>query len=250
MEKTSELWLHLAHNIDQDFLEFIIITSQAAGLEQSEMRPFGVGKSTLAILMAYRCFAYAHGSLFFRETYDGDIEIVDLTPPNLRLEIMEMIVRNYVKWSLTDVLATVAKATKPIPALIWDDVQLTAPSYHRIPKKLREDIETLTLLRPLLKNLIMTAPSIGDIAKPLRRNLTAEIIIPKRGVYEVQFIRWLRDFNAPTENMAVLSYNVSGTFEKLPEQIDNLYKQLRTQIITANSTNPCQPHASVHAASP
>lgn len=230
--RLSNIWVRMARNITNDFLEFYIVTSQAGGLEESEMRPFGAGKSTFAIWMAYRCWAYAKGYLkFYREEPEGKILLIDKTPEDVRLEIFKTIVEKYVKWHIDDVLQTVKESDTVLPAIVWDDVQLSAPAYQHISPQLKEKLEKLTILRPKLSNLIMTAPSISDIARPLRRNITAEIIIPQRGIYEVQFITKVRDFRNPVNDTSSLRYDATGTFDMLPKPIDELYKKLRAKSI-------------------
>lgn len=231
-KKLSDIWLRMARNISYDFLEFFIVTSQAGGREQSEMHPFGAGKSTFAIRLAYHCWAYFKGYIkFYRHRPEGAPYKVDKASDAERLQIFEDVVRNYVKWHIDDVLKTVKEATFPLPAVVWDDVQQSAPAYQHIPPSLKEKLEKLTVLRPKLKNLIMTAPSISDIARTLRKNITAEIIIPKRGMYEVQFIEKMRDFKNPVDDASRLKYDTTGFFEKLPDTIDALYQQLRIQAI-------------------
>ncbi len=106
-------------------------------------------------------------------------------------------------------------------------MQKTAPSYQNIPKQKREQIESLTMARPKLANLVLTTPSISDIAKPLRRNISLEIIIPRRGTYEIQFIRKRRNFRRPIDDYANMRYIGRGSFGALPAEIDELYKEVR-----------------------
>jgi hypothetical protein len=223
-QRLSTLWLRLAENIDNDFMEIFIITSQAAGLEPSMGRPFGVGKSTLAIWMAYRAHAYAEGLLEF----DGGMP-VDLASEEERLRLMKTVVEDRIVWTLKDLIDKIRgwRSEDPIPALIWDDAQKDCPAWTHIPPLKRSMIEYITMSRQRVANIILTAPSIGDVAKPLRRNITWEIIVPSRGVYEVQFIAKRRNFYEPTEDVSRLWYEVTGKFDRLPESIDELYKKRR-----------------------
>jgi len=224
-KKIASIWPRMFYNIDYDHLEFIIITSQAKGRERSDGRPFGEGKSTLAIWMAYRCFAYANGTLYIKNN-----EIVDTNSYDDMIDLMEHVVRKFVKWRLDDIIETI-KSERFIPALVWDDVQQDMPAYQHVPKDKRDKVEWLTRTRQRLANLIMTAPAIGDVAKVLRRNITWEIIVPERGVYEVQSILKRRDFYRPTEDRSRLWYDATGRFEKLPPEIDKLYKELRDKAV-------------------
>jgi hypothetical protein len=230
-QRLASVWLRIAQNIDEDFLELYLITSQAAGLEPSMGRPFGVGKSTLAIWMGYRAFAYKNGTLYM----EGD-RIIDNTPDDQRIELMRYIIDNYMKWSLEDVVNTIRDTKDVVPAIIWDDVQRDCPAYQFVKKRKREMIEYLTMARQRVSNIIMTAPSMGDIIRPLRRNITWELIVSQRGTYEVQFIAKKRDFYNPTDDFSRLWYEVTGHFDPLPEEIDQYYKKVRDKNLNIVST--------------
>lgn len=226
----STIWLRMAENINSDFLEFFLITSQAAGLEESVGRPFGMGKSTLAIWMAYRAWAYHKNLLKFeKDPATGDLALVELATEQQRLDLMRHIVTNYTVWHIDTLIEKIQKTTDFIPAIVWDDVQDSAPALQHVPEHIVVKIGYLTRVRQRVANLILTAPSISEIAKPLRRCITWEIIVPQRGVYEVQFLLKRRDFYKPTEDKLRMWYETTGYFDPLPEQIDKLYKQLRNE---------------------
>jgi hypothetical protein len=222
--KLSFLWHRLFENVNGDYLEFFIITSQAAGLEPSLGRPFGVGKSTLAIWMCYRAWAYSLGKII--KTADS---LVDLYNNEDKINLMKKIIDDAVAWSIDDLVNKLRDSNTVYPALIWDDVQRTAPAWQNIPPKVRLQIEYLTMTRQRVTNLIMTAPSIGDISKPLRQNITWEVIVPQRGLYEVQFIAKRRDFRNPVDNYSRMIYEVTGTFDPLPSEVDVYYKKRRDE---------------------
>jgi hypothetical protein len=127
-------------------------------------------------------------------------------------------------------LTAIKTASKRLPAVLWDDVQLDCPAWQHIPPKKREMIEEISISRPLLANLVMTAPSMSDLAKPLRRQVNWEVILPTRGKYEVHFIGKRRDFYQPVEDQSRLWYDVTGTFEVLPEEIMKLYNKRREEV--------------------
>jgi hypothetical protein len=225
--KLSILWARMAQNIDENYLELFLITSQAAGREPSEGRPLGAGKSTLGLIIVYRAFAYRRGTLHV--DWRGQ-RIVDETPHEERLDLMREVVEKYTVWSLGDLLSLIKKTPKRLPAVLWDDVQLDCPSWQHIPPRKREMMEELTVARPLVANIVMTAPSISDIAKPLRRQVNWEVIIPSRGVYEVHFIAKRRDFYMPIEDRQRLWYDATGVFEPLPDEIMRLYERRREEV--------------------
>jgi hypothetical protein len=217
----------MAQNVDQNYLELFLVTSQAAGLEPSEGRPLGAGKSTLGVTVVYRAFAYENGTLYIDWKNQ---QIVDETPENEKFSLMRTVVEQYTFWSLHDLLTALKTSKKRLPAVLWDDVQLDCPSWQHIPPRKREMIEELSVARPLVANIVMTTPSMSDIAKPLRRQINWEIIIPSRGTYEVHFIGKRRDFYQPTEDQSRLWYDATGTFEVLPEEIMELYNKRRLQV--------------------
>jgi hypothetical protein len=217
----------MAQNIDQNYLELYLITSQAAGLEPSEGRPLGAGKSTLGLTVVYRAFAYENGTLYIDWKNQ---QIVDETSEEEKNKLMRTVVEKYTEWSISGLLTLVKTAPKRLPAVLWDDVQLDCPSWQHIPPRKREMIEELSVSRPLVANIVMTTPSMSDIAKPLRRQINWEIIIPTRGTYEVHFIGKRRDFYQPTEDQSRLWYDATGTFEVLPEEIMELYNKRRLQV--------------------
>jgi hypothetical protein len=217
----------MAQNIDQNYLELYLITSQAAGLEPSEGRPLGAGKSTLGLTVVYRAFAYENGTLYIDLKKQ---QIIDETSEDEKLKLMRKVVEQHTFWSLHDLLTALKTSEKRLPAVLWDDVQLDCPSWQHIPPRKREMIEELSIARPLVANIVMTAPSMSDIAKPLRRQVNWEIIIPTRGLYEVHFIGKRRDFYQPTEDQSRLWYDATGTFEPLPKEIMELYNKRREEV--------------------
>ncbi|MEM2944628.1 MAG: hypothetical protein QW087_07810, partial [Methanomassiliicoccales archaeon] len=230
LRKMSSIWYRVAENIDNDFLEIFLITSQSAGMEPSMGRAFGVGKSSLSIWMAYRAHAYARGLIRF-EKKGEELVLVDEASEKEKLAVMEDVVRKYTFWNILDVVKKIQTTREHIPALIWDDVQRTCPAWQHIAPKLRAQIEYLTMARQRVANIILTAPAMSDIARPLRRNVTWEIIVPQRGIYEVQFLVKHRDFYNPDGDLGRLWYEATGTFSPLPAEIDGIYKRLREKTL-------------------
>lgn len=226
LSRLGSIWWRMFENIDNDYLEIFIVTSRAGGLEPSEGRSYGVGKSTMAIWMAYRAHAYARKYL----KIVGD-EIVDLATPDERIRIMLDIIDNYLVWTLDDLLYKLHKTSRVIPAVIWDDVQYDCPAYHTVPPELRRKIEWLTRSRQKVSNIILTAPSIGEIAKILRIMINVEIIVPRRGVYEIQFLTKRRNFYDPTEDVQRMWYEGTGFFDPLPKEVDDYYKRKREEAL-------------------
>lgn len=223
--RLASIWWRMAENIDVDHLEIFLITSRAEGRERSDGRPFGVGKSTFAVWMAYRAWAYYKGLIGFdSET----MELIDETDEATKIEIMKEILNKFLVFKLIDIYKR-AVEYKFIPAIILDDVQKDCPKRQHIPDYQVKEIQELTRLRQRIANIIMTAPSMGSIAKPLRDLISWEIIIPRRGVYEIQYVYQRRDFYNPTEDRGRLVYDSTGTFEELPKEVTRSYKIFRDE---------------------
>jgi predicted CopG family antitoxin len=223
----SLLWVRMAENISENYLELFLITSQAAGLEPSEGRPLGAGKSTLGLTIVYRAFAFENGTLYI-DLKKG--QIIDETPEEEKIRLMKEVVEKYTFWKLSDLLLAIKTAPKRLPAVLWDDAQLDCPAWTNIPQDMREKIEELSVVRPLVANIVITAPSISDLAKPLRRQINWEVIIPRRGTYEVHFIGKRRNFYQPTEDMSRLWYDATGSFDPLPGEVMQLYDRRREEV--------------------
>ena len=126
-----------------------------------------------------------------------------------------------------------------IPCAIWDATQLTAPADQSVPKVIRRFASILTENRPEVSCLIMNAPNMNGIARPLRTLAAYECIIYDRGHYEVQQITYHKNFSDPTQDLVKLSF-VEGTdaedprekatvFEPLPERIQTRYNEWRAR---------------------
>lgn len=224
--RLSVIWPRMFQNVDDNYLEIFLITSQAAGLEPSEGRPMGVGKSTLAINMAYRAWAYAKGYIFI----DWKKQVlVDEAPEDERVKLMKEIIDKYLFWRVKDMLKALKNAKERLPAVVWDDAQRDCPAWQHVPPEKRRLIEELTIVRPLVANIVITAPSMSDIAKPLRRLVNWEVIVPQRGLYEVHFLAKRRDFYEPVNDLTRMWYDASGTFEPLPPEVAEHYAKKREE---------------------
>jgi hypothetical protein len=226
LQKLSVIWYRMAQNIDEDRLELFLVTSEAAGKEPSEGYSMGAGKSTFALQFTYRAWAYYNGTLIIDLKNQ---QIIDETPPDVQRKIYADIINNWLYWKLKHLIRGVDNAGFRVPCVWWDDAQRDCPAWQRVPEKKRKLIEELTVKRPLVANIIMTAPSMSDIAKPLRRLVKWEIIIPQRGLYEVQFKAKKRDFYNPTEDLERLWYDATGTFQPPPPDIWQLYLKRRIE---------------------
>lgn len=197
-------------------LEFTAITSLAKGKHASIEKSFGVGKSSLALWISY--------VLHYVYEYDlkSDEQVEDLEDKTIWDKVLEHM--TYDKEELVDFASRVGER---IPAVIWDDAQVTAPAL-RFPSQIDYMIANfLTTSRTSVANIIMTMPELGQLSKPFRRLVNYEVIVPRQGVYEVQFIQTRKIFKRPYEDMKRMIFLTEGTYEPVPDSIYKRYLKWR-----------------------
>ncbi len=202
-------------NIYDNYLEVTAITSRTRGKIRSVQRPFGVGKSTLAFELSYL--------LHYISEY-GLESISSMEHKDMKIWYL---VFDHAVYSLDGVVELITYADERIPCIVWDDAQLTAPAVTHISQKLREKIMYISAARLKLANLILTAPSISELAKPLRKLVSYELIVPFRGKYEIQKYTRRKNFYRPTDDYERLIYFGDGSFPPLPPEVQEMYDKWR-----------------------
>ena len=198
-----------------DYLELTVITSRTKGKLASVQRPFGVGKSSLAWQLSYM--------LYYIAEY-GEKSLAEMT---LFDDGVWNKVFDHATYTIDGVIELLTYTDERLPCILWDDAQLTAPAITNISKELKQKIEYLSTARDSVANIIMTAPNISELAKPLRKIVSYELIVPERGRYEVQHVVRRKNFYAPTKDFERLLYLGQGQFPKLPPEVDARYKKWR-----------------------
>ena len=208
--KFYNFWYRTWENIDKNYLEVIAITSRAKGKNTSLGKPYGVGKSSLALWLSY-IFHY-----WERYGYNDmeDMDTEDLVVWNTVLKRMTYDKLELIPWSVR---------RERIPALVWDDVQNTAPALQHVPKEDKVISSHLTTSRTSMSLLIMTMPSLSSISKPFRELANYEVIVYQRGKYEVQYIEVRKDFYDPYHDKARMILLDEGEFEPVPRSIYRQY---------------------------
>lgn len=204
-------------NLYEDFMELTAITSRVRAYLKSEQRPFGAGKSTLAFQLSYM--------LHYIDEY-GLESLYSIEPMDMRIWDRVFQHAVYTIDDLVEMLLSTSLGDR-IPCIVWDDAQLTAPAVNVIPPELKEKINFLTTARPYVANIIMTAPSLKDLARPLREKIKYEVIVPRRGVYEVQMIERRKNYYRPTLDLDRLIFVGIGSYPPLPKPIQERYNQWR-----------------------
>ena len=215
IDKNSDYWRRAWDNIKNDYLEVTAVTSIAKGLHKgSQYRPFGVGKSTFALKISYVLHYWSlYGYGLIHEVDKENREVWKLV-----LKHMTYNKRELIQW---------ASGYDRIPALIWDDVQATAPSVQSVPELDKYLASYLTTSRTSLANIIMTMPSLDSISKPFRQIVNYEAIVFDRGVYELHFIKTRKKFRDPYRNWRRMWILEDGHFTQPPEWVYREYSQWR-----------------------
>jgi len=172
---------------------WILVTSGAEGKLSSEGWDYGVGKSTFA-LQYMRTICYAG----------------NWTP------VKKYTIGAY--WQIKPILDSV---TPPrfINACFIDEMELTLGKHQQHNKEIQELAYYMKTVRPYVKVWFGTAPSRDTLQKDFREMFHFEIIVVKRGLYEVQQLkRWL-DFKKPMKLKETLRYSAEfAFFDLLPPE--------------------------------
>ncbi len=204
----------LLENITDDYFDIILVSSRSLGRLKGARRPYRVGKSTFALWLSYLSHRFYYE--YYGNKYSDD-------------ELWDMVFKHlfYSIYNVDKYIRKLAKKKQRVPAVVLDDAERSAPAMHSLPPRLREAIYNINVYGTQVKFLIMTAPSMKDLAKPLREMITFEVIIPERGVFEIQEIVLEKDFyNAPREYGRYI-YRGEGVFPPLPKDIQRRYDDWR-----------------------
>lgn len=177
----------VADAITKDYLITIAITSYTQAKNQTRNLPFGLGKTTLAMELAYLLNGGSVSDNYQKQSvWEKVHEIMVYDPLNL------------------------AKLLKPgrkrIPCALWDDVQATAPASQSVPTAIRALANFISTQRPEVALVIFSTPNVNFIAAPLRKLVNFEIIVSERGLYEVHKISYYKDFKRPLQDRMHFDY--------------------------------------------
>jgi regulator of sigma D len=200
---------YLNDAIKHNFLLVILITSQTQGKRKSENLPFGLGKTTLMLWLMY----YINGGTT-ETAHDPTNKVWDI--------VFQKLCGNPY-----DVAMLLEPGSKRTNAAGWDAVQMTAPAAQGVPKVIRDLSSYVSDTRPELACLIMTASNMNAISAPLRKLVVFEIIIAERGEYEIQKIKYSKNFEQPMQDLCRLDYIEEGSFPALPSPVMARYEEWR-----------------------
>jgi hypothetical protein len=205
---------YISEAITDDYLLTIAITSYTQAKHQTRNLPFGLGKTTLSMELAYLLNG---GSV--NDNYQ-------------RMDVWEKVKQVMVY----DPLA-LAKLLEPgrqrLVTAIWDDVQATAPATQSVPRAIRQLANFISTERPEMALLIFTTPNLNFISAPLRKLVNFEIIVSERGYYEVHKISYYKNFRKPLQDNMHFDYVEeiprNEPFPPLPMPIKGWYDVWRVE---------------------
>lgn len=215
---------YLATAIKDNYLMIAIITSHTQGKVKSINLPFGVGKTTFALWTSYIINAapgtYKPNKPDFHNPFNGKDPVVI---ENWK-KVLSLMVYNVYDCAM---LLKPGSSRKLLG--LWDDVPATAPAERGVPSALYKFKGYLTTTRPELACLLMTASNRAEVAAPLRKLALFEIIIARRGYYEVQKVQFFKNFRNPDKDKCRLTYLEEGKFPQLPDFVEQWYIEWRVR---------------------
>lgn len=187
------------------------ITSNTQASFESDMTPYGAGKTTLMLRLMYH---FNHFDPETRRYYDygldeNDISNWETTNANL--------------WYYPSrILKSMEKAVAEHRRILsggWDDAQYTAGAKTGLPAAIEELVGDLTTDRPEIGVLFLSTPNVMSIAAAIRNLIQYELIVHSRGRYEVQRVSYRKNFQNPKKDWMRLEY-VSGLGRDEKEEPD------------------------------
>ena len=170
LEKLGKLERYTKVAIRDGYLLGILVTSQAQASLPSEGWSFGAGKTTFALKWAKNmCY---NGN--FEQVKEHTICFAEQLDPFFDPD------------------------TPTTPCVVIEDMQFDFGKHRSRDRDIQELGALFTMQRPQVNVIIGTAPHRGQLAKYFREELFHfEVIIPERGLYEIQRLRRWIDFKDP-----------------------------------------------------
>lgn len=177
----------LADAITKNYLITIAITSYTQAKNQTRNLPFGLGKTSLAMELAYLILGGSVNDNYLNKNVWEKVHKVMAYDPCTLGEILE-------------------PGRERTACALWDDVQATAPASQSVPTAIRGLANFISTERPECACIIFTCPNLNFIAAPLRKLVNFEIIVSERGLYEVHKYSYYKDFKRPLQDRMHFDY--------------------------------------------
>lgn len=191
-------YINLALSAPKGYMLWILVTSGAEGKVPSLGLDYGAGKSTFGL------------NLLKTEVYAGNWE-----------KVKKNCIGAY--WEIEDVLDRGGAL-----GVYIDDLQATLGKDKSNVPEIKELAYYLTTVRPYVKVWIASAPDRNMICSSFRMLFHFEVVIAKRGKYEVQQLKKFLDFKK-AERRKKYTYKGEGYFLPLPPDIQQWYDEWRDQ---------------------
>jgi hypothetical protein len=213
-EVTKSLADFVSDAITKDYLITIAITSYTQAKNQTRNLPFGLGKTTLMMELAYLLNGGSVNDNYQKQSiWERVHESMVYDPYNLG-KLLE-------------------PGRKRIPCALWDDVQATAPASQSVPIAVRALANFISTQRPECACVFLSTPNLNFMAAPLRKLVNFEIIVSERGLYEVHKLSYYKDFKRPLQDRMHFDYVEEiprdEPFPPLPEFEQTWYNQWRIE---------------------
>jgi predicted Zn-ribbon and HTH transcriptional regulator len=197
----------------ENHLVVVLISGSAQGKIVSPSLSYGTGKTTLSLQLSH---------LIYHDILKNDYD----TSWDLTFKYLVYDVDSFLK-----IINDALKRNERIPSLIFDDVQLTMGVDKSHDKEITSIVNLISVIRPIVGVLFLTAPHISLLCIQLRRLIDFNVIVPIRGVYEVQYLKRRLDFHDVMNTIVTYEYRGESFFSKLPEDIEERYYKWRLKEI-------------------
>lgn len=207
---------YISEAITKNYLITIAITSYTQAKYQTANLPFGLGKTTLAMELAYLLNGGSVNDNYQNKNVWNKVhQIMKYDPYNFALLLKP-------------------ELGKPrLPCAIWEDPQATAPAAQSVPSAIRKLANFISTERPEVACIFLTTPNLNFISAPLRKLVNFEIIVSERGFYEVHKISYYKDFKRPLQDRMHFDYvdeiPRDQPFPPLPQFEQVWYDKWRTE---------------------
>lgn len=177
------------------------ITSNTQASFESDLTPYGAGKTTLALELSYK---FNHFDPETKRYFDLNLDREDLNNWKTTNENLW-----YYPSRILKAMDRVSQEHRRMLSGVWDDTQYTAGARTGLPQPIEQLVGDLTTDRPEIGVLFLTTPNVMGIASAIRNLVQYELIVHSRGRYEVQRVSYRKNFQNPKKDWTRLEY-VSG----------------------------------------
>lgn len=213
------------------YLMGILITSGTQGREEAMGLDFGLGKSTLlGQLGKMMCQRWDHlipdgivDPLVFKQLDLGSRPIRRAWEKSKRFWM-------YFPWEIFNLFDFNFRAL----CGLYDDFNVTLGKSKSNSPRIRDLADDMKNKRTHLAVFFASASHIDDIAAPFRGFFKFELIIPVRGIFEIQLNKQYKNYWDPEKDSKKMRYKGTTTFESFPGHFQSWYDTWREMKLQRN----------------